>query len=86
MSMWLLEYGALAIGTVGSVLWSLGNNQLLVSILWMISAMLWIVFALSNEHYGLSARDCLGVLIYAMGIRTYWNGRKVLSVVPMPKQ
>lgn len=80
MNFSILEYSALAVGTVGTLLWSLGKNQLIVSILWMISAMLWIAFALSNEHYGLTARDGLGVLLYAMGISTYWKERKVQFV------
>lgn len=75
----ILEWTALGIGTIGTVLWSLGKNQLLVSILWMVSSLLWIVFSFSNDHYALTARDILGVSLYAMGIHTYWKNKKVVQ-------
>jgi hypothetical protein len=68
----IIEWTALVIGICGTVLWSLGKNQFAVSLLWMISAILWIVFAVMNEHYGLIFRDFIGVILYAIGIKTYW--------------
>ena len=76
LALFLIEWGAFAVGTVGTLLWSLGKNQLLVSVLWMFSAILWVVFAFYNGHYGLTARDLLGVILYAVGIRTYWLRKK----------
>ena len=32
--------------------------------------------AFYNGHYGLTARDLLGVILYAVGIRTYWLRKK----------
>ena len=75
MNLLILEYLALFVGPAGTILWSLGKNQLIVSILWMISALLWIIFAFSNKHYGLTARDLIGVVLYAIGIYTYWKNK-----------
>lgn len=72
LSLIALEWTALGIGTAGTILWSLGKNQLAVSLLWMVSSLLWIAFALTNDHYGLTARDVLGLVLYGIGIRTYW--------------
>lgn len=73
----IIEWLALIIGTIGTILWSIGWNQLTVSILWLLSSLLWIVFALSNEHYALTARDMLGVFLYIIGIKTYWKNKKI---------
>lgn len=78
----VIEWTALSVGTAGTVLWALGKNQLSVSVLWMLSSILWIVFALTNGHYGLTARDMLGILLYAVGIRTYWISRRKETETP----
>lgn len=72
----ILEYSALTIGTIGTLLWALGKNQFLVSILWMVSALLWIAFSLLHQHYGLTIRDVIGVTLYSVGIHTYWKNSK----------
>ncbi len=72
-----LEWSALTIGTFGTILWALGKNQLIISILWLISAILWIFFSLINEHYGLGVRDAVGVILYIIGIKTYWKTAKM---------
>lgn len=69
----ILEWSALIIGTTGTILWALGKNQLIVSVLWLISAILWIFFALINQHYGLGIRDFVGVILYLIGIKTYYK-------------
>lgn len=73
----ILEWSALIIGTFGTILWALGKNQLLVSVLWLISAILWIFFAFINQHYGLGIRDFVGVILYLIGIRTYYKTLKI---------
>lgn len=83
------EWAALIIGTLGTILWSFGKSQLTVSILWILSSMLWIVFAWVNGHYGLTARDTLSVIPYAIGVRTYWRSVKneaVLSELDQAQQ
>lgn len=77
----ILEYSALTIGTIGTLLWALGKNQLIVSILWMTSALLWIAFALLHQHYGLTLRDLIGVILYSVGIYTYWKNSKTKMLV-----
>ena len=67
----ILEYSALIIGTLGTILWAMGKSQILVSILWLVSALIWIGFSLLNGHDGLAIRDVFGVLMYSIGIRTY---------------
>ena len=69
----IIEWAAFLVGTTGTILWALGKNQLTVSVLWMISSVLWIIFALGNEHYALTSRDLLGILLYSVGIKTYWK-------------
>ena len=71
--LFILEWTALIVGTTGTIMWALGKNQLITSFLWLISAILWIIFAIKNEHYGLTARDLLGVILYIIGIHTYWK-------------
>lgn len=66
-----LEWLALAIGTVCTAMWALNKHQLMVSLLWICSSLLWILFAYFNGHHGLAARDILGLLIYAIGVGTY---------------
>ncbi len=70
-----IEWVALGVGTLGTVLWSLNKSQFTVSILWLISSLLWIWFAQLNGHYGLTARDGLGVVMYLVGIWTYYKNR-----------
>jgi hypothetical protein len=72
----LLEWTALSIGTVGTIMWSLNKNQLVVSSLWLVSSLMWIVFAQFNGHYGLTVRDALGVFMYATGIWTYTKAQR----------
>ncbi len=72
----VIEWSALGFGTLGTFMWATNKNQLAVSLLWMASAILWIVFAYNNGHYGLTARDVIGLLMYGMGIRTYWKSRQ----------
>lgn len=81
-SMWLpiLEWSAFLIGTAGSILWAFGKSQLVVSVLWAVSAILWIAFAASSEIAGLALRDALALAIYVIGIRTYLQERKQSAV------
>lgn len=77
----LIEYLALTTGTFGTGLWALNKNQLMVSILWLVSAVLWIVFAQLNGHVGLTVRDAIGVCIYLVGIRTYFKQQRTQQTI-----
>lgn len=73
----IVEYTALGIGTLGTGLWALNKSQLGVSVLWLASAVLWIVFAQMNGHVGLAVRDVIGLCLYVIAIRTYLKLRPV---------
>lgn len=75
----VIEWVALCIGTAGTILWSLGKNQLVVSLLWLFSAILWIAFAWKNGHYALTVRDILGIVLYAIGIQTYSRAKNKIE-------
>ena len=47
----------------------------------MTSALLWIAFALLHQHYGLTLRDLIGVILYSVGIYTYWKNSKTKMLV-----
>lgn len=67
----ILEWSAFAVGTVGTILWARGfkwNGKPVEGWFWLVSALLWIWFALINNHGGLAARDLLGVGLYLYGI------------------
>ncbi len=72
----VIEWVALIVGTTGTVIWSLGKNQLIVSVCWLVSSLLWIWFAILNGHDGLTMRDSIGVIMYLIGIRTYLKKTK----------
>ena len=69
----MIEWTALALGTIGSILWSLGRSQFIVALLWMGSSLLWIGFAISNGHAGLTLRDVFGFGFALVGVRTHWQ-------------
>lgn len=66
-----LEWGAFILGTIGTVCWAKGatyKNKPIEGWFWLFSGLLWIIFALSQKHFGLALRDVLGVILYIFGI------------------
>lgn len=66
-----LEWTAFGVGTVGTVLWAVGykwKGKPVEGWFWLVSALLWIAFAVRQGHSGLMARDLLGVALYVIGI------------------
>jgi hypothetical protein len=67
----VLEWAAFGIGTIGTVMWALGlkwNGKPIEGWFWLASALIWIVFAMVNDHNGLAARDLIGTVLYVVGI------------------
>lgn len=67
----VLEWSAFGLGTIGTALWALGikwHGRPMEGWFWLVSALLWIAFAMLNGHHGLVARDLIGTALYAVGI------------------
>lgn len=77
----LLEWAAFLVGTIGTLVWAVGwkwHGRQIEGWFWLVSAMLWIVFAAINRHAGLAARDLIGVALYVMGIvKTFPQNQKL---------
>ncbi len=67
----VVEWLAVAIGLIGTALWAFDRSQLLASLCWCVSSVLWIGFAMSFSHNGLMTRDLVGLAFYVAGIATY---------------
>ena len=78
-----LEWAAFSIGTIGTICWALGykwRGYPVEGWFWLLSALLWIWFALLSKHNGLAARDILGVALYCAGIYKSFQPRPKLMV------
>lgn len=71
----MIEWAAVGIGSLGTILWALGKNQLVIALLWTISSLLWIAFAIAHGHAGLTLRDVISFGLSALGVRNYWLNR-----------
>ena len=84
MSPIFIEWSAFFIGTLGTIAWACGYRYKGKSVegwLWLISAFLWIWFAMNSNHNGLAARDLLGVVLYATGIIGSYRNKKVSASI-----
>jgi hypothetical protein len=82
----LLEWSAFGVGTVGTVLWAAGykwKGKPVEGWFWLVSALLWIGFAVIHNHNGLAARDLLGVVLYVYGIYTAMRGQGTVAAAPV---
>lgn len=68
-----LEYSALITGLIGTALWAVKKRPLLVAIMWLVSSLMWIVFAQMNGHVGLTIRDVVGVALCLLAIKNYFK-------------
>ena len=69
------------VGAVGSLLWA--NNgpwAKYASVCWLLSSLLWLVFAWRNGLPALGARDVLGVAVTLYGCYRWLHPRKAAPV------
>jgi uncharacterized membrane protein YfcA len=83
-----LDWLALFLGAVGSVLWAHnGRWAKYASVWWLVSSLLWIVFAWLHGLPALGLRDFLGVSIALYGCYRWLQPRKrEVRVHRTPKQ
>ena len=63
-----LDWVALAVGTVGTILWAQnGRWAKSAAVWWLGSSLLWMVFAWLKGLPALGARDCISVGLYVYG-------------------
>jgi hypothetical protein len=75
-----LDYAALVIGTLGTLLWAHnGRNAKYAAPCWIASSLLWIGFAWASGLPALGMRDFLSVCLYAYG---GWRWLRPRAAVP----
>lgn len=63
-----MDWMALAVQTVGTVLWAHnGRGARYAAVWWLLSSLLWIYFAYANGLTALGARDLISVALYLYG-------------------
>ncbi len=63
-----LDWLALAVGTVGTVLWAHnGRSARYAALWWLASSLLWMVFAWAKGLPALGVRDLISVVLYLYG-------------------
>jgi len=78
-----LEWSAFTVGTIGTLFWAKGarfKDKPVEGWFWLISGILWIVFAVSKGHYGLALRDVLGVILYLIGLHRIYSAQNNSSL------
>lgn len=72
-----LDWLALLVGAVGSVLWA-HNGRLAryAAVWWLVSSVLWVVFAWLNGLPALGVRDVVGVSVALYGCYRWLQPRK----------
>ena len=72
-----LDWLALLVGAVGSFLWAHnGASAKYASVWWLVSSLLWVVFAWINGLAALGLRDVLGVGLTLYGCYRWLHPRK----------
>jgi nicotinamide riboside transporter PnuC len=72
-----LDWIALVVGAVGSLLWAHnGRSAKYASLWWLLSSLLWIVFAWTHGLAALGVRDLLGVGVTLYGCYRWLPARK----------
>jgi nicotinamide riboside transporter PnuC len=77
-----LDWLALVLGAIGSVLWAHnGRRAKYASVWWLVSSLLWIVFAWLNGLPALGLRDVLGVSVALYGCYRWLQPRKRANAI-----
>jgi hypothetical protein len=68
----IVEWSAFCLGAVGTVLWAIEyrhHGKAVEGWFWLLSSLLWIVFAIYYSHKGLAMRDLVGVCLCIFGLK-----------------
>lgn len=72
-----LDWIALALGTVGTVLWAhAGKQARWAAVWWLASSVVWIAYAYAMGLPALGLRDCLSVVLYLYGAWRWLMARR----------
>lgn len=67
-----LDWAAMAIGTIGTILWAHGGpSARFAGPLWLVSSLIWLAYSWINGLHALALRDLFNVAIYVYGLRQW---------------
>lgn len=71
------DYIALILGIVGTLVWAHNGRWVKYAApFWLVSSLLWMLFALHNDLTALGARDFISLLLYLYGWRRWLYSAK----------
>lgn len=63
-----LDWPALVVGTIGTILWAHnGRGAKYAAVWWLVSSLLWMLFAYGKGLPALGTRDLISVVLYLYG-------------------